>query len=769
MGESARSNAAFISCVHLVCGLLAVSVAASAAQFAGGTGQLDSPYRIATTEQLISIGQDPNLLDKHFVLANDLDLNPSSREGRVFVKAVIAPNSDRTKDFKGMAFTGRFDGKGHKIRHLTLQGDGTSFLGLFGSTGKDAEIRDLTLENVRIGSPGSYLGGLVGYNHGRITNCRVTGNFSAGRGDSCYFGLLAGANWGRIDHCGIEGDLACEWANQASSLGLLVGLNRDLIEDCTAGGAITAGRLANKIGGLIGENLGRVADCHASTVISTRGKRVGIGQYGGLVGANQGSIFRSYAAGNVSCGMYAKSIGGLAGYNSGEIVACYATGHISGEYAAQLGGLTGVNTGRIVYSFATGDGTGVSQTGGLVGQNSGCISQCYSLGRVVGGEHNAMPMGGLVGDDAGPPAGRVTCSFWDTEKSGMSTSKGGTGLTSAQMKNRQTFLIAGWDFAAERANGTADLWQIPQPDAPPTLACLSQGYQRHKLEGTGTAQDPYRIADAEDLGAVWQYDAGACYRLVADINLADVTWTAPGIPSFEGRFDGNGFTVSNVSFRGDCFLGLFGVLGPDAIVEKLQIDKAKIDAGSSASGLGLLAVTNLGRISDCRVTGSIVGASTTRKYAGVVDENRGTIANCDPIGNKGPYTTVISDPEATRRFLKREGMTFDDIWVPTDEDLQGLDAALQGYLKHGTPIPARTRMDREYVLTCFRRYNREYSGFTRHGTKYIVCLMHLYNDRHPAQPRKEFTVIFDGGCEIVRVVYDAKTKAVVSVECNGRA
>jgi hypothetical protein len=769
MGELARSNNAFASCVNLVCGLLAVCVPASAAQFAGGTGQLDSPYQIATAKQLISIGQDPNLLDKHFVLANDLDLNPDSRGGRVFVKAVIAPNSDRTKDFKGAAFTGCLDGKGHKIRHLTLQEGETSFWGLFGSTGRDAEIRNLILEDVRLGGSGSYIGGLVGYNHGRITNCRVTGNFSAGRANSYYVGLLAGANWGRIDHCDGEGGLACEWANQVSSLGLLVGLNRDLIDDCAARGTITAGGQASKVGGLIGENLGRAADCHASAVISTKGKCVGIGQYGGLAGANDGSIFRSYATGNVTCGMYAKSIGGLAGYNGGEIIACYATGSVSGEYAAQAGGLTGVNAGHIVYSFATGDATGISQTGGLVGLNSGSLSQCYSSGRIAGGEYNAEPMGGLVGDDTGPPSGRVTCSFWDTERSAMSTSKGGTGLTSAQMKDRRTFLTAGWDFAAERANGTANPWQISQPDTPPMLACLSPGYQRHKLEGTGTTQDPYKIADTEDLGAVWQYDAGACYRLVADVNLADVTWTAPVIPSFEGRFDGNGFTVSNLSFRGDGFLGLFGVLCPDAIVEKLQIEKTKIVAGDSAQGLGLLAVTNLGHIADCRVTGSILGASTTRKYADVVDENRGTITNCDPIGNKGPYTTIISDPEATRRFLKWESMTFDDIWIPADVDLQGLDETLREYLRHGTPIPARTRMDREYVLTCFRRYNREYSGFTRHGTKYIVCLMHLYNDRHPEPPRKEFTVIFDGGCGIVRVIYDARTKAVVSVKCNGVA
>ena len=110
---------------------------------------------------------------------------------------------------------------------------------------------------------------------------------------------------------------------------------------------------------------------------------------------------------------------------------------------------------------------------------------------------------------------------------------------------------------------------------------------------------------------------------MADVNLAGITWTTPVVPSFAGRFDGNGWTVSNLSLRGDCFLGLFGVLGRSAVVEKLQIDKARIVAGNSASGLGLLAVQNWGRISDCRVVGDITGPEKAAKYAGFVDENHG--------------------------------------------------------------------------------------------------------------------------------------------------
>jgi len=204
------------------------------------------------------------------------------------------------------------------------------------------------------------------------------------------------------------------------------------------------------------------------------------------------------------------------------------------------------------------------------------------------------------------------------------------------------------------------------------------------------------------------------------------------IPSFERRFDGSGFTLSTLTLRGDCFLGLFGVLWKEAVVERLQIDKAGIVAGNSATGLGLLAVENWGRITDCRVVGEITGGSKDKKYAGILERNSGTIMNCEPIANAGPYTTIITDPEATRWFLKYEGIHFDDVWIPAEKDLEGLDDALMAFLDSDTPLPPNTWVDRQSIITDFRQYHREYAGYTKSGGKYIICLMHLYDDRDSA-------------------------------------
>ena len=69
---------------------------AMAVPFAGGTGEPNDPYQIATVQQLIGIGQDPNLLSRHFVLVADIDLDPNLPGGRVFDDALIAPDDNNS-------------------------------------------------------------------------------------------------------------------------------------------------------------------------------------------------------------------------------------------------------------------------------------------------------------------------------------------------------------------------------------------------------------------------------------------------------------------------------------------------------------------------------------------------------------------------------------------------------------------------------------------------------------------------------------------------
>jgi hypothetical protein len=54
----------------------------------------------------------------------------------------------------------------------------------------------------------------------------------------------------------------------------------------------------------------------------------------------------------------------------------------------------------------------------------------------------------------------VTTSFWDIETSGLVSSHGGTGKTTAEMQTTSTFLEADWDFEDETSNVKEDIWWI---------------------------------------------------------------------------------------------------------------------------------------------------------------------------------------------------------------------------------------------------------------------------------------------------------------------
>lgn len=60
--------------------------------------------------------------------------------------------------------------------------------------------------------------------------------------------------------------------------------------------------------------------------------------------------------------------------------------------------------------------------------------------------------------------------------------------------------------------------------------------------GTGVADDPWLIADAAQLNSI-RDNPGACYQLIADVQLAGV-WVP--IPAFRGVLDGNGYKVTGL-------------------------------------------------------------------------------------------------------------------------------------------------------------------------------------------------------------------------------
>jgi hypothetical protein len=179
----------------------------------------------------------------------------------------------------------------------------------------------------------------------------------------------------------------------------------------------------------------------------------------GIVGFSKGNIEASYCTGKVSGNRF---VGGLTGRNWSAINVCYNAATVIGH--DDVGGLAAGNYGSITNSYNTGTVTSTWDAGGLVGANNGSISMSYSTG-TVGGDNRA---GGLVGYNNWD-YGIITSSFWDVEASGLSTSDGGTGKTTAEMHTASTFLDAGWDLLDETDNGTEDIWLILEGQDYPRL------------------------------------------------------------------------------------------------------------------------------------------------------------------------------------------------------------------------------------------------------------------------------------------------------------
>lgn len=288
-----------------------------------------------------------------------------------------------------------------------------------------------------------------------------------------------------------------------------------------AGGAVVG---SNMVGGLVGWNKGSVSGCYA------RASVMGSNEVGGLIGGNGsgGFVSDSFAAGPVMGRDW--WAGGFMGVNDrGMVHRCYAIGPVTG--GSEVGGFVGANFawvfgGGLSNCYATGSVTGSYYgVGGLVGQNGdpddpGIVDRCFSTGRVDGGGTS----GGLVGGDL---CGTVTASYWDMQTSGQVTSVGGTGKTTAQMKQQATF--AGWDFSG--------LWHIIENVTCPYLS-LSIGQQPY----TAT-YSPWLAADGVEFENFDRGGNGVAYGDTTATNQGGAYRTGEGVDIATDAAASNGFTV----------------------------------------------------------------------------------------------------------------------------------------------------------------------------------------------------------------------------------
>ncbi|MCK4292908.1 MAG: hypothetical protein KAY65_06910 [Planctomycetes bacterium] len=588
-----------------------------------------------------------------------------------------------------LACSGIFDGNDHVIRNLDVNTPAADCVGLFGYLDSGAEIRNLSIENASVAGQ-SHVGSLVGENRGgSISNCDVTGSVSG----YVFIGGLVGENrGGSISNCSMAGSVT----GDEGTVGGLVGENRrGSISGCYASGPVSGN---DNVGGLVGSDReGIITDCY------TTGSVDGDDHVGGLIGYTEGgSISNCYSTDSVSGGDY---IGGLVGYNASEISNCYATGIVTGR-GRWVGGLVG-RGGGVTHCYATGSVSGADNTGGLVGDNEGgIITSCYATGTVSGSDNvgglvgrgggvtNCYATGSVNGNDyvgglmgrgggvahcyaigsvsgndyvgglMGSSSERTIASFWDVETSGQASSRGGKGATTIQMKSMATYGNAGWggetwviedgvDYPRLAWEGTfgasiSDAWPVP-------------------LAGTGTESDPYQVSTAADFAVLsWHISVlDKHIELTADVDLEGVLLHPIGDlgPSFSGVFDGHGHAIRNadINMPGSYYVGLFSYLDKDSQIHRLVVDNVSVSGDKYVGGLAGRSYRAV--LSDCNVTGRIIGIDSIGGLAGQADA--GSISRCFFTGDVNGVTNVGGLVGIGGRWVYIPGRDMDEIPGPT--------------------------------------------------------------------------------------------------------
>ena len=329
-------------------------------------------------------------------------------------------------------FAGRFDGNGYTISGLQINRDDADNQSLFGVAASSAVISNIGLLNVKI-EGGTQAAGLVGTNRGRVVHSHVGGSVRSKNMAGVIGGLVANND---------GGDIIGSYA-----LGRVSGIS--------------------SVGGLVGDNNGRVINSRTDSIVTPDS---GGSRFGGLVGRNRSLIANSYASGKILTKSSIK--GGLVGWNDSQA--------------------------RIVNGYAAVDIVG-AVAGGLVGYNRGAIKNSYAIGEL---RSTGNAIGSLIGANDG---GTSVASYWNSDTI-VAGSRNGIGQTTTQLKSPtapglpgetfESWDVADWDFGtfeqyptlkyAPGSDGTAcGLSGLPQCG---DLISPGLRYGLHSLSTAGNAR-----------------------------------------------------------------------------------------------------------------------------------------------------------------------------------------------------------------------------------------------------------------------------------------
>ena len=161
-------------------------------------------------------------------------------------------------------------------------------------------------------------------------------------------------------------------------------------------------------------------------------------------------------------------------------------------------------------------------------------------------------------------------------------------------------------------------------------------------KGAGTAEAPFQIATEDDLLALHTWlkqgfpTKGLHFKLMNDIMMTSQTDQGlisiggnsdpyGEMYSFEGIFDGNGKTISNLTYvnANNRNVGLFYAISAHGVVKNLHLTDANLHGKTYVGGIASI---NYGTIEGCSVTGLITVKDII--VGGIAGKNEGAIIAC---------------------------------------------------------------------------------------------------------------------------------------------
>ncbi len=573
--------------------------------FSSGDGSQANPYLITSDADLQQLAADVNggitYSGVYFKLTTDIDLS-----GINWIPI-------GTIDY---SFNGKFDGCGYKISNISVDID-INGAGLFGVAGNGSEFSNIIIASGTIKTSAQYAGGIVG--------CSMSANTGTISFDRCanYATVYSTNSTESLNAGGIYG---CNKTNK-----LIVTMtncyNAGLIGDA----ARNDKRQENGgLSGWVGQNT-LVSNCY------NIGNVYGTDDYNSV-------LVRYYNTATISGAYYLKTLAG--NFDRGDFIAADSNAFASGEVAYMLGEAYGQNIGTdTIPVFYNADNQVFKVS---VMENGVLCDALYSNATLF-----TLPAAKSYYQWSGCTAGDV---FNITQDTTLQCTLLPLNITCATVANG-SFSV---DKTTARFGDTVTINVIP--DA---------GYVLRQFNVTTSAGDAVTVAADSTfimpkndvvvsgyIGRILATEVGAdglTYYLIydsynldefrllvndgnttingkvkADIDLSGISWIPIGTIdySFDGKFDGGGYKISNISVDIDINgAGLFGIAGKGAEFSNIIIASGTIKTSAQYAGgiVGYSMSTNTGTISFDRCANYAAVYSTNSSAASL---NAGGIYGC---------------------------------------------------------------------------------------------------------------------------------------------